>query len=160
MVETAAASPEVMGTAAPDGSHSWTFLKTVQDISELVLAAEEDYRLFLVNLSDQIIQKRINSGEARTSDFVAAWAPLTDALLGRKTENPGRFPKIMETSEERNQRLQQSYLEVRGTINEMRTSELLPLIGRLRRDKLLFEVLTSMPKKGIRNLYSIDDTTS
>ncbi|MDA4131404.1 MAG: hypothetical protein OK457_11590 [Thaumarchaeota archaeon] len=155
--------PEVSSspTAPANSNHTGIFLKTLNEISDLTFAAEEDYRMSHVNLAFQIIEKRINSGEAGRSDLAAHWLIANDAIRGRRTKylrrtkNLNPFLKAMETGDERKMRLQKSYNDARGTIYRMRSSELLPFIGRLRRELLLSEVLSSLPKKSLRDLYSI-----
>ncbi|MDA4129966.1 MAG: hypothetical protein OK457_04270 [Thaumarchaeota archaeon] len=130
------------------------FLNALNEMKKLAHQADEDFRQTLVHLANQIIESRINSGEAGRSDFVGQLSPAVDYAFGLKTKNPGRYPKILETTQARKTRLLQSYLKVSGTIYEMKSSELLHLIGRLRHELLLFEILSSLPKKSITNLYS------
>jgi hypothetical protein len=136
-------SSETRSNALPKN----VFLETLREMRALAEDEEEDFRLRLVEQANRIIETRLNSGEAVRSDYNMQLLLVVDTLLGRKTKNGGRFPRVFENSQERDIRLGKSYDESRSTIAAMHSVELFDLIRKLRREMQLSEVLSSLSRR-------------
>jgi hypothetical protein len=119
-------------------------------------------QIILAILANEIILKRINSGEARRSEGTVASENLMNVgavLLGikdpRKVRNQNSGAKLLETFEQSREKLLKVYSECVGTILEMNSKDLIKLIKKLRSDPLLKRVLESLGKKRIADLYKL-----
>jgi hypothetical protein len=131
-----------------------SLLRDVQEYSKVVFGAESVYRLSLIGLVDKIVRGSISSNQNLWDETAYKLTRTIESFGPSKDKRTYDDIKSFESPEESRAKLSQAYMEVLGTINEMKTEQLVDLVVRLRSDRLLIRVLHSLPKKRIGKAYS------